>query len=141
VILSQDIKVFDRSGKLKVLGQVRGYRETSTEWATELLPDILMDEHRPPYLVLVTRDQTYFWRDPVNHPVPAYSIATNELLKEYLQPLQRSAADVGNTGLGMLLFDWIADARRNPSRIPERLAAIGFSDAIHNGRLEFQTAA
>jgi hypothetical protein len=136
-----DILVFDRREKLTVLAQVRAYSKTSIEWATELLPDILMDEHRPPYLVLATRDQTYFWRNPVDHPVPVYALSTNELLKDHLQRLRTSAEEIDYGVLEMVLFDWLADATRDPLLIPQGLREVGFSNAIQDGRPSYQLAA
>jgi hypothetical protein len=137
----EDIVVFDRREKVVVLAQVRAYPETSTEWATRLLPDILMDEHRPPYLILVTRDQTYFWKNPADEPVPVYAIPTNEFLKKYLQRIHRSAEDLDYGVLEMVLFEWVIDATRDPAFVPEPLRDMGLSDAIHAGRPSYQTAA
>jgi hypothetical protein len=139
--MSEDILVYAPDGKLVVLAQVRAYRETSIQWATEILPDILFDEEQPPYLVLVTRDQTYFWQAPAEHPVPAFAVATDDLLRKHLERLRTSAADIDYGVLGMILFDWIADATRDVFSVPEFLRGIGFIDAIRAGRVEYQTAA
>jgi hypothetical protein len=139
--MSEDILVYDRQGKPTALVVVKAYPETSMRWATERLPDILDDGGIPPYLVLVARDYTYFWHDPVNQPSPVGAVATDDLFQKHLRDLGKPAASVHYSTLEMIAFNWASSATRDSARIPESLGPIGFTDAIRDGRVELQTAA
>jgi len=117
------------------------HEKSSTELAMQRLPDILNRNEKPPYVVLVTRDQTYFWKDPARQPVPVAAIPTDELFSKYLQELGKPAAAVAYTTLIDILLAWLGAATRDGVPMPEILETIGFTDAVRDGWVDLPSAA
>jgi hypothetical protein len=127
--------------KVIVVATVMAHAESSPELAMERLPDILNGDETPPYVVMVTLDQTYFWRDPAHQRVPAAVIPTDVLLDRYLKELGKPAASVHDTTLIVIALSWLGDATDGAIQLPEVLDTIGFTDAVRDGRVDLPSAA
>lgn len=135
-----DVLLFDSNHQLIAPVEVKGLRETDESWAMERVEDALRGA-APPYLVMVARDKTWFWRDPANNPRPAGWVPTAALLDKYARPMGRPAAEVQPTTLDMIVFDWLAEATWNASVLPALLDTIGFTKAIRDAEVKFAPAA
>lgn len=138
--MSADFLLYDPNGKLIACVGVAGVRESTPEWATEIMGDFL-GSAEPPYLILVTRDQTYFWKDPVRNADPGGTVPTSLLLDGYLRIYSRPLAEISPYALEDAVYSWLFDATYIAGEVPDLLRAIGFIDAIHNGDVKVMSAA
>lgn len=136
-----DVLVTDsEQRKVVVVATVMAHPQSSPELAMRRLPDILDGNETPPYVVLVMRDQTYFWRNPASEPAPAAVMSTDMLLSKYLKELGKPAAKVDYSTLIMILLRWLGAATRDAD-LPEILHTIGFTDAVRDGWVDLPSAA
>lgn len=138
--MSADFLLYDPNGKLVVSVGLAGVPESTTAWATAIMGDFL-GSLEPPYLILVTRDQTYFWKDPVQNPVPVGTARTASLLEHQLRIYPRTLAEISPYALEDAVYSWLFDATYIASEVPDLLRAIGFIDAIRNGDVKVMSAA
>jgi hypothetical protein len=133
--MSANIIVYNKTGKLTALVGVMGGLETTPEEAEEQVGRYLR-RYDPPYLVVVARDKTYFWRDPANFPRPVGWVPTEEHLgngKYIVGPLKGLERDL----LESVAYSWASDMTIDSSSLPEFARTIGFADAIYYGDLEY----
>jgi len=139
--MSADFLLYDPNGKLVVCVGVAGVSESSSAWARTIMGDLL-GSLEPPYLILVTRDQTYFWRDPARNPVPVGSAQTSTLLEHQLRIFHpRSLSEISPYALEDAVYAWLFDATYIASEVPDLLRAIGFIDAVRDGDIKVMSAA
>ena len=133
--MNADFIVYSETGKLTALVGVSGYPETNAKWAEEMVPGYLRT-FDPPYLVVVARDQIWFWRDPARTSKPIGSVPTEEHLEKYLQPLGVKAADMYIGALEATVLSWMFDVTTGVSTLPDFVRSIGFVDAVHWGDVQ-----
>jgi hypothetical protein len=137
--MSADFLLYDPKGKLVAAVGVKARSHMSEQWATDIVGDFLRTSE-PPYLALVTRDQTYFWQDPARNPVPIGAVPTAVLLKDFLRDY-RPLAEIDPSALEAAVLIWLWDATYKALEVPDLLRAIGFMDAIRNGDVQMTSAA
>ncbi|HEV7241367.1 MAG TPA: hypothetical protein VGQ36_19195 [Thermoanaerobaculia bacterium] len=133
--MNADFIVYSKTGKLTALVGVSGYRETDAAWAEEMVPGYLRT-FDPPYLVVVARDQIWFWQDPARNPKPVGSIPTAVHLAKYARPLRKDIANIYIGTLESIVLSWMFDVTGDASTLPEFVHAIGFPDAVHWGDVQ-----
>lgn len=133
--MNADFIVYGKTGKLTALVGVTGYAETTAEWAEEMVPGYLRT-FDPPYLVVVARDQIWFWHDPARNLRPVGSIPTEVHLARYAQPLGNSIANIDISTLESIVLSWMFDVTGDASTLPEFVHAIGFTAAIEWGDVQ-----
>ncbi len=133
--MNADFIVYSKTGKLTALVGVTGFPQTDIEWAEEMVPGYLRT-FDPPYLVVVARDQIWFWKDPAQNPRPIGSIPTEVHLEKYMLEIGRKTEDVYIGSLEAAVLSWMFDVTTDASTLPEFLHAIGFTDAIHWGDVQ-----
>lgn len=133
--MSADFIVYSKSGKLTALVGVTGYPNTTEQWAEEMVPGYLRT-FDPPYLVVVARDQIWFWQDPARNPKPVGSIPTEVHLAHYAQPFRKTIANIYIGTLESIVLTWMFDVIADASTLPEFVRAIGFIDAVQRGDVQ-----
>jgi hypothetical protein len=133
--MNADFIVYSKTGKLTALVGVSGYPETNAEWAEEMVAGYLRT-FDPPYLVVVARDQIWFWQDPARNSKPVGSIPAEVHLAKYAQPLGKNIANIYIGTLESIVLSWMFDVTSDASTLPEFVRAIGFTDAVHWGDVQ-----
>ena len=141
-----DISVFDEFGQTLLLAEVRTPDfPTTPEWAAAVRKDITqrMKGFVPPYFLVVSRDNSYLWISPAAPEAPPdIQISSEELLSDYLRPIDSTAATIVGSALELVVGFWLQDltyGKRTASRsLPGH---INLPAAAENGRIEFATAA
>lgn len=143
-----DLLVYDSSGALRVLVEVKNTPTVSRVWATEFRRNLQRHGHLPraDYFVLATPEQLYVWKEPAQpDDPPAAIVRARDLWTPYLG----SAATPPRTGeaFELAIASWLSDVARNwdvvRPREPEArtLEETGLPDTIRGGRVEHSIAA
>lgn len=137
--MSADFLLYDENGKLTACVGITGMRESSEEFATEIMSHFL-GFAEPPYLLLVARDQTYFWCDPARDRNVVGVVPTAVLLQNYLGDFNVGLDELASSALEATVLNWLWDATLAVG-VPELLRRVGFQDAVRHGRVELASAA
>jgi hypothetical protein len=137
--MSADFLLYDEKGKLIACVGLTGFPETDVEFAKEMMSHYLGDAE-PPYLILIGRDQTYFWRDPVRNREVVGVMPSDALLHHYLGDNRATLADITSSGFEAIVLNWLYDVTQAID-VPELLRAIGLQDAVRHGSVEMTFAA
>jgi hypothetical protein len=138
--MSAGFLMYDKDGKLMVCAGVHGVKESSIADAKAIMGDFL-ESAKPRYLVIVTRDQTYVWKDPERGVNPAVTMATTDLLHKYLRIYSRALASISIYALEDAVYSWLFDTTYVDEAVPDGLRAMGFADAVRNGDVKVMSAA
>lgn len=131
--------MYNEKGKLIACVGLTGMTDTDLEFADEMMDYYLGDEE-PPYLILIARDQTFFWRDPARNRNVIGVVPSTVLLQHYLGENRTPLSDINSSGLEAIVLNWLYDVMLARG-VPELLRAIGLQDAVHFGTVKMTFAA
>jgi hypothetical protein len=147
-----DIALFDSSGQLRTLVEIKKKLGTSREWAAKLRRNLLAHGSfgSVEFFLIVTPDRLYVWKDAGGEPIPiepTYEIDAHSILEPYASRAGLDPATVSNPAFELIVTSWLADlirsasAAEKPAGEQSWLRDSGFLGAVRNGRVEYEVAA
>ena len=146
-----DLALYDRSGRLAAVAEVKRMLGTSTEWAAKTRRNMLAHGGltHAEFFLLVTLDRLYVWKgagtDPVPTP-PTYVADPTAGFAPYFDSAGIDPQRVSPNAFELLVSAWLGDVIRSedpPDEIDRDqgwLVKSGFLDAVRDGRIEYQAA-
>ena len=147
-----DLALYDRSGRLTAVAEIKNRFGTSREWAAQTRRNILAHggSCNADFFLLVTPDRLYLWKDAGTAPVripPTYEADTQSEFAPYFQRAGLDPRHVSGHAFDLLVAAWLADVTRSEGTAEKFagdrswLARSGFHTAIKDGRIEFEAVA
>lgn len=147
-----DLALYDRSGRLTAVAEIKNKLGTSCEWAAQTRRNILAHggSYSADYFLLVTPDRLYLWKDAGTDPVrvaPTFEADTRQEFAPYFESAGVDPSHVSGHAFELLVAAWLGDITRSVDAAEEPpydqswLVKSGFRTAIRDGRIEFEAAA
>ena len=147
-----DLTLYDRSGRLTAIAEIKNKLGTSREWAAQTRRNILA--HGEPFsadfFLLVTPDRLYLWKDVGTDPVrlnPTFEADTKSELAPYFERARVDSHRVGGHAFELIVGAWLSDVIRSEETADKLaddrswLAESGFRSAVKDGRIAYESAA
>ena len=151
MLATADLALFDRSGQLTAVAQIKNKLGTSREWAAQTRRNMLAHGrgHNAEFFLLVTPDRLYVWKGVGNEPVqtpPTYEVDTHPGLATYLESTGVDPRHLSSDAFELLVGSWLSDVARSGDTAGEFgddrdwIAKSGFLSAVKGGRVEYDVA-
>lgn len=140
-----DIAVFDRTGALQVVVEVKGRPGASSEWAAGLRRNILAHGALAvPYFLIVLPDRVFAWgpahKLSASEVSPDFEGETQALLSPYLDKVKEATERLSDSSLEAIVATWLdqlADGEVGTSPLEsDWLVEGGLAAAVEGGRVE-----
>ena len=145
-----DLALYDRSGRLTAVAEIKNKLGTSGEWAAQTRRNILA--HGEPcnadFFLLVTPDRLYLWKgrgtDPAQIVPPTFEADTLQEFAPYFESAEVDPQHVSGHAFELLVAAWLGDITRSAETTGKLsddqswLAKSGFRAAILDGRIEYE---
>ena len=147
-----DLSLYDRSGRLTAVAEIKNKLGTSREWAAQTRRNILAHggSCSADFFLLVTPDRLYIWKDVGTDPVripPTYEADTQPEFAPYFESAGVDPRHVSGHAFELLVAAWLGDITRSVETTKELaddqswLAKSGFRSAVKDGRIEYEAVA
>ncbi len=149
MISQADLALYDRSGRLAAVAEVKNKRGTSPEWAAQTRRNILA--HGRPYnadfFLLVTPSRLYVWKDAGtdSSPIPpSYEADTQSTFAPYFESAGVDPDRISGHAFELVVAAWLSDVTRAEETMdglgPSQswLVKSGFRTAVKDGRIDYQ---
>ncbi len=148
-MLRADIGIFDRSGQLTVVAEIKNRLGTSCDWAAKTRRNILAHNGlcRAEYFLLITPDRLYLWKDGGAEPhqiPPTYEAQMKSEFARYFAGAGIDPSQVSRHAFELLVAAWLSDVIRLEGEAKDSaenrswLAESGFLAAVKEGRIEYE---
>ena len=149
MIAPADLALYDRSGRLAAVAEVKNKRETSREWAAQTRRNILAHggAYNADFFLLVTPKRLYMWKDASADPFPvppSYEADTQSDFAPYFESAGVDPDRISGHAFELLVAAWLSDVIRaeettkGPGTSQSWLVKSGFHTAVKDGRIEYQ---
>jgi hypothetical protein len=146
-----DIAVYDPSGQLRLIAEVKRKPGASAGWAAQMRRNIVAHGLLPKtdYFLLALPDHFYLWRgeaSSVGIRPPDYTIDPGPLLEPYLEKVGLPAESLGERSLVLVVAAWLGEClgTQKPENLPAEsrqwLVESGLFEALRGGHLEIEAA-
>jgi hypothetical protein len=147
-----DVGVFDRTGRLALVVEVKGRLGTTGAWAAKMRRNLVAHgvASGPEYFLLALPDRFYLWRGDGSAPeeiAPTYEIDPTKLVAPYRALAGLSTTSPSERGFEIIVEAWLDDLL-SKDELPSELSAqepwlpeSGLFDALKGGRIEHEVAA
>ena len=143
-----DLALYDRSGRLTAIAEIKNKRGTSREWAAQTRRNLLAYSraYGVDFFLMVTPDRLYAWKDAGTEPIPApptYEADTRPGLAPYFESAGVDPRYVSGHAFELIVGAWLSDLTRleelmgEPSDDQNWLAKSGFRSAVKDGHVEY----
>ena len=141
-----DIAVYSRDDQLKLIVEVKSYKNATDEWAAKLRRNLLVDGFIPAseFFLLVLPEYSYLWRRCESlDAVPAdYKFSTRDALQ--LRGDSANPDKLNSFGLEMLTSSWLnalAVSQVSRDEVPELdwVFDSGLYDSIKDGSVKIES--
>ena len=144
-----DLALYDRTGQLIAIAEVKNKLGTSCEWAAQLRRNILAHGgyYSADFFLLVMPDRLYLWKNAGTAPTltpPTYEVDTQPLFAPYFKSAGVDPRHVSGHAFELVVAAWLGDLVRSGEK-PEKLAngqnwlvESGFLTAVRDGRIEYE---
>ncbi len=147
-----DLALYDRSGRLTAVAEIKNKLGTSREWAAQTRRNILAhgESYSADFFLLVTPDRLYLWKEAGADPVrvlPTFEADIQEEFVPYFESAGVNPLHVSGHAFELLVAAWLGDITRSATTTEDLsddqswLAKSGFRAAIRDGRIEYQAVA
>ena len=144
-----DLALYDGSGRLTAVAEVKNRMGTSPTWAAQTRRNILAHGgHRESeFFLLVTPDRLYVWKDSGITPVeilPTYEADAKRIFAPYFKSASIDPHEVSGQAFELVVASWLSDLTRASDRLddpaPEQdwLDSSGFRAAVQAGHIEYE---
>lgn len=144
-----DISVYDASGRLQLIVEVKSKRAASKEWVEQMHRNLLVHGLLPnaPYFLLVLPDYCHLWANGFSFDSlsPDYTIETAKVLAPYVDKMTWPLGEISEWSLELLVsakFDDIVKLRTPIAELDADqfwLTRSGLYDVIKNGSVAVDT--
>ncbi len=146
-----DLALYDRSGRLTAIAEIKNKRGTSGGWAAQTRRNMLAHggSFRADFFLLVTPDRFYLWKNAGIDPEPVPPTYEADAQPEFAPYFESAGVDplrISGHAFELLVAAWLGDVIRSDGRTEEIaedrswLADSGFENAARNGRIEYEGA-
>ena len=141
-----DIAVYSADDRLKLVVEVKSYKNATDEWAAKLRRNLLVDGFIPAseYFLLVLPEHSYLWRRCESlDAVPAdYKLSTKDVLQ--LRGEAANPEELNSFGLELLTSSWLnalAVSQVSREEMPELdwVFDSGLYDSIKDGSVKVES--
>ena len=147
--LCADLALYDESGRLTAIVEVKNRFGTCAEWAARTRRNILAHGGRwkSDFFLLITPDRLYVWKDAGVDPIerlPTYEVDLGPIFAPYLENAGLDARKVSGQAFELLVAAWLSDLTRSSSTPKDRkrqqdwVDESGFGTAVRDGRIEYE---
>lgn len=144
-----DLSLYDCSGRLTAVAEIKNRLGTSPEWAALTRRNILAHgEYRSAdYFILVTPDRLYLWKDVGTEPVqilPTYEADTQSEFTPYFERAGVDPRHVSGHTFELIVSAWLSDVIRSEGAAEKStedrswLTKSGFRSAVRDGHIEYE---
>lgn len=144
-----DLALYDRSGRLTAIAEIKNKRGTSREWAAQTRRNLLAHgrAYSADFFLLVTPDRLYVWEGAGTEPVqapPTYEADTTPRLAPYFKSAGLDPHHISGHAFELLVGAWLSDLIRSEEATAESsddetwLAKSGFRNAVQGGHVEYE---
>lgn len=144
--VQSDIAVYDNTGTLVFVSEVKNKLRTDRGWATKLRRNMIAHGQLPltPFFLLALPDRFYLWKLP-QHTVtvaefeaePDYEVDPIAF-KQYAQKMNTDLDILSESGFELLLISWLRELARGTETVDEAvdwLTESGLLEAIRHGNV------
>ena len=134
---SADLVGYDSQGRVCLLAEVKGRKETTAAWASEFRRNLLDGDHTgAPLFVIAARDNIYVWlRRAAGASAPQYVLDAQQVLDVYLSKVSLAPEEIRGETFKFVVLSWLRDlagiGAAGKSAGEKRLA-----DALKNTHIE-----
>ena len=147
-----DLALYDRTGRLIAIAEVKNKEGTSPEWAAKFRRNMLVHGgySQADFFLLVTPDRLYIWKNAGTAPTlvqPTYELDAQPLFAPYFERARMSPNDISGHAFELMVAAWLGDLVRSEEQREafiegqRVLAESGFLMAVKDGRIEYEEAA
>ena len=144
-----DLALYDESGRLTAIAEVKNRFGTSAEWAARTRRNILAHGGRwkSNFFLLITPDRLYVWKDAGIDPIerlPTHEADLGPTFAPYFETAGLNPRKVGGQAFELLVAAWLSDLTRSSSMSKGRkchqdwLDESGFRTPMRDGRIEYE---
>ena len=144
-----DLALYDRSGRLTAVAEIKNKHGTSREWAAQTRRNILAHgrSYRADFFLLVTPDRLYVWKGAGTEPLqtpPTYEADTKSGFAPYFESAGVDPRYVSGHAFELLVGAWLGDLIRSEETAGELgddqnwLAKSGLRSAVKGGRIKYE---
>ena len=147
-----DLTLYDPSGRLTAVAEIKNKLGTSSEWAAKTRRNLLAHSgfSSADFFLLVTPDRLYVWKEAGANPVevpPTYQADAEPIFGPYFKRSGIGPDQVSSHAFELVVTTWLDDIIRSSGIEDENidheswLAKSGFRSAIRNSRIEYEDVA
>ncbi len=149
MLATADLALYDRSGRLTAIAEVKNKLGTSREWAARTRRNLIAHDraYSADFFLLVTPDRLYVWKgagiEPIQDP-PTYEADTRPGLAPYFESAGVDPRYVSGHAFELLVGAWLSDLIRSAETTGESsndqdwLAKSGLRTAVKGGHVEYE---
>lgn len=149
MLSNADLALYDRSGRLIAVAEIKNKLGTSREWAAQTRRNLLAhgQGYSADFFLLVTPDRLYVWKGAGTESVqapPTYEADTRPGLAPYFESAGVDPRDVSGHAFELLVGAWLSDLIRfeettgASSEDQAWLSKSGFRNAVKGGHVEYE---
>ena len=144
-----DLAIFDRSGQIAAVAEIKRQFGTSCDWAARLRRNLLAHGIRRVggYFLLITPDRLYLWKDAGINPEKVPPTHEADMQPEFAQYFEGAGIDPDNiseAAFELLVGAWFGQLMRLEGEAKDLaenrswLAESGLLSAVKDGRIEYE---
>ena len=147
-----DLALYDPSGRLTAIAEIKNKLGTSDDWAAKTRRNLLAHSSfsSADFFLLVTPDHLYVWKDSgddLDEQPPNYVADAETIFAPYFKRVGLSSQQVSGHAFELIVADWLGDVMRSSKRAKDTagdeswLVSSGFYNAVKDGRIEYEAVA
>lgn len=144
-----DLAIFDRSGQIAAVAELKRQLGTSRDWAAQLRRNLLAHDIRcvADYFLLITPDRLYLWKDAGLDPKKVPPTHEADMQSEFAQYFEGAGIDpdsISGAAFELLVGAWfgqltlLEDEAKDLAVNRCWLAESGLLSAVKDGRIEYE---
>ena len=147
--LLADLAIFDRSGQIAAVAEVKRRLGTSCDWAAQVRRNLVAHDIRclADYFLLITPDRLYLWKDAGTNPDKVPPTHEADMQPEFARYFEGAGIDPDNiseAAFELLVGAWfgqltrLEDEAKDLAASRSWLAESGLLSAVKDGRIEYE---
>ncbi|MDE0128000.1 MAG: hypothetical protein OXQ86_00340 [Gammaproteobacteria bacterium] len=144
-----DLAIFDRSGQIAAVAEIKRRLGTSCDWAAQVRRNLLAHDIRrvAGYFLLITPDRLYLWKDSGTNPdkvPPTHEADMQPEFAKYFAGAEIDPSHVSEGAFELLVGAWLGELTRLEDEAKDLaenrswLAESGLLSAVKDGRIEYE---